>query len=152
MNWSDPNTCSTTPFVPGVYGTMGVPDVSNIPGFGMELPSWTDNDGNFWLLGDAASDAAWVFNPSANPVLPELTITLAGLLVTFGKARRFRGWILVALAAISFSMLTGCSGGGGGGTGSGGKGGNPPPTTSTITITATAGSLQQTATILLTLN
>ncbi len=66
INWSDPNTCGTTPFVPGVYGTMGVPDVSNIPGLGMELPSWTDQDGNFWLLGGANSDAVWEFSPSAN--------------------------------------------------------------------------------------
>ena len=63
-NWRD--SCGNTPYLPGVYGTMGVPDVGNIPGLGMELPSWTDKDGNFWLQGGAYADAVWEFNPSAN--------------------------------------------------------------------------------------
>ena len=61
--------------VPGVYGTLGTPAATNIPG-GRYLPaSWTDSNGNFWLFGGEGSDASntigllndlWEFNPSTN--------------------------------------------------------------------------------------
>ena len=35
----------------GVYGTLGTPSVSNIPGGRYGAVSWTDGNGNFWLFG-----------------------------------------------------------------------------------------------------
>ena len=35
----------------GVYGTKGVPDITNHPGARFSSVSWTDKDGNFWLFG-----------------------------------------------------------------------------------------------------
>ena len=46
----------------GVYGTMGTPSASNIPGGQTSTSTWIDNNGNFWLLG---SDF-WEFNPSTS--------------------------------------------------------------------------------------
>jgi N-acetylneuraminic acid mutarotase len=36
---------------PGVYGTLGVPSSSNIPGGRDSAVGWTDTSGNFWLFG-----------------------------------------------------------------------------------------------------
>jgi N-acetylneuraminic acid mutarotase len=36
---------------PGVYGTMGSPEASNVPGARYESVSWMDNSGNLWLFG-----------------------------------------------------------------------------------------------------
>lgn len=58
---------------PGVYGTMGVPAKTNMPGGREGAVSWTDNAGNLWLFGGEGFDAAgnlgllndlWSFNPS----------------------------------------------------------------------------------------
>lgn len=71
------NTCSTQP---GVYGALGVPAAGNTPGGGSSFASWSDKNGNFWLLGGESSDitgqengfylgsinALWVFNPRTN--------------------------------------------------------------------------------------
>ncbi len=35
----------------GVYGTKGVPDITNCPGGRFVSVSWTDTDGNLWLFG-----------------------------------------------------------------------------------------------------
>ena len=35
---------------PGVYGTQGQPSPQNTPGARMGAASWTDTQGNFWLL------------------------------------------------------------------------------------------------------
>jgi N-acetylneuraminic acid mutarotase len=45
----------------GVYGTKGVPAVSNIPGNRYSAVSWTDSSGNFWLLGGTgpSSNQGW---------------------------------------------------------------------------------------------
>ena len=66
----------------------------------------------------------------------------------FGRARR-RSLLVTALAMSGLGLLSAC-GGGGGTTGGGGGGSNP--VTYTTTVTATSGSLQQTATIALTVN
>ncbi len=64
-----------TDVVPGVYGTLGVPNSMNIPGGRYEAVSWTDGSGNFWLFGGEGSDAVgaygslndlWEFQPSNN--------------------------------------------------------------------------------------
>jgi N-acetylneuraminic acid mutarotase len=57
---------------PGIYGTKGVADASNIPGARKYAVSWTDPDGNFWLFGGFGYYAAgqtgylndlWKFDP-----------------------------------------------------------------------------------------
>lgn len=57
----------------GVYGSLGKPAKSNIPGGRDRAATWTDNDGNFWLFGGAGVDAngnggllndLWKFQPS----------------------------------------------------------------------------------------
>ncbi len=46
----------------GVYGTLGVPAAGNTPGWidSESNLTWTDTNGNLWLLGEAL----WEFNPS----------------------------------------------------------------------------------------
>ena len=60
---------------PGVYGTLGTPATGNIPGGRDSAATWTDSNGNFWLLGGTGFDAnanygymsdLWKFNPSNN--------------------------------------------------------------------------------------
>ena len=60
---------------PGVYGTLGTPAATNIPGGRGGPASWTDSSGNLWLFGgvgfDANGDSGWLndlweFNPSTN--------------------------------------------------------------------------------------
>jgi N-acetylneuraminic acid mutarotase len=41
---------------PGVYGTLGVPSSSNIPGGRYGASNWTDTSGNFWLFGGQGAD------------------------------------------------------------------------------------------------
>jgi N-acetylneuraminic acid mutarotase len=42
---------------PGVYGTMGVADSSNMPGSRYDAASWVDSSGNFWLFGGYGIDS-----------------------------------------------------------------------------------------------
>ena len=42
----------------GVYGTLGVPATSNVPGARYLAASWTDTSGNFWLFGGLGLDSA----------------------------------------------------------------------------------------------
>jgi len=58
---------------PGIYGTLGTPSASNIPGGRDSSATWTDSYGNFWLFGGEGVDAngnfgllndLWKFNPS----------------------------------------------------------------------------------------
>jgi len=58
---------------PGVYGTLGTPEVGNSPGSVTEASSWTDGQGNLWLFGGVLSAAEgsyfndlWEFFPSTN--------------------------------------------------------------------------------------
>jgi len=39
----------------GIYGTLGVPSPSNIPGSRFDGATWTDANGNFWLFGGDGS-------------------------------------------------------------------------------------------------
>jgi N-acetylneuraminic acid mutarotase len=54
---------------PGVYGTLGTPAATNVPGSRNSAVTWTDGSGNLWLFGgyngDIPSDL-WEFNPSTN--------------------------------------------------------------------------------------
>lgn len=61
--------------IAGIYGTQGVPAVTNAPG-AREFPmSWRDNNGNFWLFGGIGFDNAgnydylndlWRYSPVTN--------------------------------------------------------------------------------------
>ncbi len=59
----------------GVYGTLGTPAATNLPGGRWLAANWTDNGGNFWLLGGTGFDSAgnngnlndlWEFKPATN--------------------------------------------------------------------------------------
>jgi N-acetylneuraminic acid mutarotase len=59
----------------GVFGTLGVAAIGNIPSSRQFAMSWTDLSGNFWLYGGDGWDAQgtygglgdlWKFNPSTN--------------------------------------------------------------------------------------
>ncbi len=43
---------------PGTYGSLGVPDATNVPGSRAESVFWMDDAGHFWLFGGAGFDEA----------------------------------------------------------------------------------------------
>ena len=67
---------SKTADQPGVYGTLAVPNASNVPGSRNSPIGWVDDSGNFWLFGgygfgapgspdpQGSLDDLWSFNPS----------------------------------------------------------------------------------------
>ena len=71
---------------PGVYGTLGMPAVGNVPGGRSGAVSWTDSSGNLWLLGGIGYDAndnfgdlndLWKYQPAATaPAQTATTTTL----------------------------------------------------------------------------
>jgi N-acetylneuraminic acid mutarotase len=57
----------------GVYGTMGTPTASNVPGARDSSVGWTDSSGNLWLFGGYGNDSTstqgdlndlWEFSPT----------------------------------------------------------------------------------------
>jgi N-acetylneuraminic acid mutarotase len=82
----------------GVYGTLGMPGVANVPGGRAGGTSWTDPNGNFWLLGGTGIDAnghlgsfndLWEFNPSNNEwtwISGGTTVGVQGVYGVMGKA------------------------------------------------------------------
>jgi N-acetylneuraminic acid mutarotase len=59
----------------GVYGTLGVPSASNVPGSREDAAGWTDSSGALWLFGGEGYDSTrnfgslndlWKFDPSTN--------------------------------------------------------------------------------------
>jgi N-acetylneuraminic acid mutarotase len=65
---------SDVAYQPGVYGTKGTADPSNVPGARVGAVSWTDSQGNFWLFGGYGQDETsevfflndlWKFDPAA---------------------------------------------------------------------------------------
>ncbi len=82
------------------------------------------------------------------PESPFTAISLGLVVCVFGwKWRRVSRYAPLLALTASLGLLSGC-GGGGGGVGGGGS----SPVTSTVTITATSGTLQQTATLTLTVD
>jgi len=55
----------STPDVPAVYGTMGVPSIYNHPVGDYEMVEWKDHQGNFWLYGGTypGVNDLWKFDP-----------------------------------------------------------------------------------------
>jgi N-acetylneuraminic acid mutarotase len=41
---------------PGIYGQLGVPDATNVPGSRSNAATWMDGKGNFWLFGGTGQD------------------------------------------------------------------------------------------------
>ena len=75
--WTWMSGSSTVPSMnqgqPGVYGTLGSPAASNIPGGRVVPVSWMDGSGNLWLFGGRGDDSTgtigylndlWEFNPT----------------------------------------------------------------------------------------
>jgi N-acetylneuraminic acid mutarotase len=61
--------------LPGIYGTLGVPSASNVPGSRIYETTWKDSTGNFWMFGGSGYDVngsggllndVWELNPSTN--------------------------------------------------------------------------------------
>jgi N-acetylneuraminic acid mutarotase len=46
---------------PGVYGTLGVPAATNLPGGRDSSATWTDAQGNFWLFGGIGYDSTQTY-------------------------------------------------------------------------------------------
>jgi N-acetylneuraminic acid mutarotase len=58
---------------PGIYGTLGVASVNNLPGARLDSASWRDSSGNLWLFGGGGYDSAgtngslndlWEYSPA----------------------------------------------------------------------------------------
>jgi hypothetical protein len=66
-NLAELNGGSNTGGQQGVYGTLGVPASSNIPGSRLSGVTWTDAKGNLWLLGgeniSGLFSDLWVYQP-----------------------------------------------------------------------------------------
>jgi N-acetylneuraminic acid mutarotase len=69
--------CQYTFGRPGMYGDLGTPSAGNVPSSRWAAASWTDNSGNFWLLGGQGVDSDyhpgylndfWKLNISTSPV------------------------------------------------------------------------------------
>jgi N-acetylneuraminic acid mutarotase len=55
------NLCSAQA---GIYGTLGVPAASNVPGGRSGMATWVDMSGNLWMFGDSVQNDLWMLNPS----------------------------------------------------------------------------------------
>jgi N-acetylneuraminic acid mutarotase len=77
--WIDGLSTLPVPYAfaaPGVYGTLGTPAAGNVPPGRYAAESWTDDNGNLWLLGGSFQDPRtgeiaglndmWEFNPIIN--------------------------------------------------------------------------------------
>lgn len=70
-----PPAPQTTCFEPGVYGTLGAPAATDIPGSRSLAYSWKDVNGNLWLFGGQGYGAdsvasslndLWIYSPAKN--------------------------------------------------------------------------------------
>ncbi len=93
--WVGGSSTVNTPV--GVYGTLGVPSTTNIPGSRMGSVSWTDSSGNLWLfggggygaIGNGALNDLWEFNPTTKQwtwVSGSSTVDAQGIYGTLGTA------------------------------------------------------------------
>jgi N-acetylneuraminic acid mutarotase len=81
--WMSGSSNVTVGSVNGVYGAMGVPSESNVPGIRNGAASWTDKHGKLWLWGGAGVDSAgnygyendlWRYQPPS-AITPATTAT-----------------------------------------------------------------------------
>jgi len=97
----------------------------------------------------SASSQSSVLKPGPRPFLPFTALAVSVCFFGWRKRRRWHHCLLLVVAYAGLGLLFGC----GGGSSGGGSSSTPPaPTTSTITVTATSGTLQETASITLTVN
>jgi hypothetical protein len=61
--WMDGSNTGTQQGPSGVYGTLGVPAATNVPGGRDSAVSWTDSNGNFWLFGGDSFNDLWRYQP-----------------------------------------------------------------------------------------
>jgi hypothetical protein len=94
-----------------------------------------------------APAAGAAVRPAFIPGLPRSALTLAAFIFGLRRRRVLQRWVLLAIVAAGFGLLSGCGGGE-----SNTRGGGSTPVTSTVTVSATSGSLTQTTTISLTVN
>lgn len=74
-----------------VYGTVGVPAPTNVPGVRLGASSWTDSSGNLWLFGGCnisgcsygGRNDLWEFNPTTNE-WTSISVNQAGVYGTLG--------------------------------------------------------------------
>jgi hypothetical protein len=93
-----------------------------------------------------ASASSMQLGGSSVPILP---FAVVFGMFRFGRVRRQKLMLVIAVAMTGLGLLSACGGGGGSTAGGGGGGGASNPVTYTTTVTATSGNLQQTATIAL---
>ena len=99
----------------------------------------------------AVSAQAMAVQPRPGPFFPATAIAAAVCMFAFRRRRAVQFGLALAVIFAGMGLLSGCGGGGTGG-GGGGGGGGSTPVTSTVTVTATSGSIQQIATLTLTVN
>lgn len=68
MGGSSDILCTTGCGQPGMYGMLGVPSATNVPGGRDGAASWTDSSGNFWLFGGFGADSK--VYPTGDPDTP----------------------------------------------------------------------------------
>jgi hypothetical protein len=64
--WVDGSNTGTQQGPSGVYGTLGFPAATNVPGGRDSAVSWTDSSGNFWLFGGESTESfndLWTYRP-----------------------------------------------------------------------------------------
>jgi hypothetical protein len=105
----------------------------------------------------SASAQSSAVQPGSRPFFPFTALAVTVCLFGWRKRHSWHHWLLLVVAYAGLGLLSGC---GGGSSGSGATSPTPTPsptpaptaTTSTMTVTATSGTLQETATVTLTLN
>jgi N-acetylneuraminic acid mutarotase len=100
--WMSGSSNVTVGSVVGVYGAMGIPSASNIPGVRSGAAGWTDKYGNLWLWGGAGIDSAgeygyendlWRFQPpSAVPPTPTATPVFSPAAGTYAPTQ----WVTIS--------------------------------------------------------
>jgi len=99
-----------------------------------------------------ASAQAALQRVSSHSTLPIAAIASAVCLLGWKKRRGFQATLMIALAVISFGVITSCGVGHGSANGGGGGGGGSTPESATVTVIASSGSIQKTASISITVN
>ncbi|MGD1064941.1 MAG: chitobiase/beta-hexosaminidase C-terminal domain-containing protein, partial [Terracidiphilus sp.] len=101
----------------------------------------------------AVGAQAMTVRPRPGPLSPATALAAVVCIFAFRRRRAVQFGLALAVVFAGLALLSSCGGGGSGGAGGGGGGGGgTTPVTSTVTVTATSGSIQQNATVTLTVN
>jgi Chitobiase/beta-hexosaminidase C-terminal domain/Legume lectin domain len=100
----------------------------------------------------SASAQSSALRPGSRPLFPFATLALTVCFFGLRRRRCRHNPLLLAVACAGLGLLSGCGGSSGGGATSPTPTPAPTSTTSMVTVTATSGTLQETATITLTVN